>query len=108
MTDIEKQKKAVKQRKGNTKIVRRGIRRRMNALENVMVTLIGELRAALAAVSERHDQAEILLGIMAKAHLAQETTDEELGALQEFLLKYEQSQAGVDAAPNQESAPAAE
>lgn len=96
MSDLDKQKAFVKaKRKGATKVVKRGVRRRINAVENVMVTLIGELRATLQKLSDRHDQAEVLLGIMAKNHLAREVKDEELAALQEFLLKHEESQAGV-------------
>ena len=104
MTDVKKQRAFVKnKRNSRTKLVKRSVRARMGAIENVTVTLVGELRTMLKAIEDKHQEQTILTTLLAKAQQGQELTAEDHAVVQDYLSTYEVKQT-----PSPEPAPAAE
>lgn len=104
MSDVLKQKAFVKnKRNAHTKIVKRSTRARMGKLENVFVTLIGELRTALNAIEQKHEEQTIVTTLLARAAQGETWSDEDKTIVAEYISLYEVKQA-----PDPEPAPATE
>lgn len=107
LTDVQKQRKHVDgKRTSMTKRVKRGIRRRMNAVENVFVTLIGELRGALYSIQQKHEEHDAVLGILCKQAMGKELGVYDLAVLAE--IEERTSLKELPATPDAEPTPPAE
>jgi hypothetical protein len=93
MSDVEKQKAFVKnKRNSRTKVVKRSVRSRMGAIENVTVTLVGELRTMLRAIEEKHQEQTIVTTLLARNLVGDLLSDEDRAIIAEYISLYEVKQ----------------
>lgn len=97
MNDVQKQRLLMKNREGRTKIVRRGVRTRLEKLEATFVGFLMEIKGALAYVKEKLEEHDEVQGILAKAFTQGNLTDEEQEILREVAASVQQPK--VEEAP---------
>jgi hypothetical protein len=70
--------------KVQSKRIKRSSNQRVRALENVTITLIGELRTALYQIKQGMEELEVAQGILALSALGRTLSEDDLEVLEEL------------------------